>query len=272
MFTAYCATTEHNSTSNQLEFVILITSYNNERWVHENLESACYQKSTNPYTVLYINDCSSDKTGEAAATFVKEKGLENLVTIINNENRIGAMANIYHGIHRYIPKNKIVVSLDGDDLLADNTVLLTLEKYYSDPAIWMTYGSAIKYPNGGRLSNCKKIDEEKLINRELRQTRFTATHLRTFYAGLFMLIDEEHLKYKESFLTTAWDLAMMYPMLEMCAPKKPSEPNHSIFISEVLYKYRLNNPISDFKVHRAKQMSMAKYIRKFTPYEPIDSF
>ncbi len=47
--------------------VVLITSYNNAKWVKENLESACCQEYTN-YRVIYIDDASTDNT----YTLVKE--------------------------------------------------------------------------------------------------------------------------------------------------------------------------------------------------------
>ena len=38
------------------EFVILITSYNNEKYAEANLASVCHQRSTKPYTIIYVND------------------------------------------------------------------------------------------------------------------------------------------------------------------------------------------------------------------------
>jgi len=57
---------------NTCEFVVIIPSYNNENYVVENLESVCWQKSTNPYEILYVNDCSTDRTREVVETYVKD--------------------------------------------------------------------------------------------------------------------------------------------------------------------------------------------------------
>src|ERR1700730_12157659 len=52
-----------------IEFVIVIPSYNNEKWCIGNLESVMTQTYPH-FTVCYINDCSSDKTGELVDQYV----------------------------------------------------------------------------------------------------------------------------------------------------------------------------------------------------------
>ena len=257
--------------TNNIEFVILITSYNNEKWVAENLRSACYQHSTNPYKVICINDHSTDTTGHVMDDYVKEHNLENLVTVIHNKENVGGMANIYNGVHNYIDDNKVVVSLDGDDLLADDTVLLTLEEYYKNPDVWMTYGSAEEYPSGTRLDCSRKIPKRVFREKKLRESPFTSQHLRTFKAALFKKIAKEDFMYKGSFMKVAWDMAMMFPMLEMCSPRDNSSVNHSRYVSEIVYIYRDDNPISDFRINRKPQRTVAQHIRKNKPYEALDS-
>ena len=48
---------------------------------------------------------------------------------------------------------------------------------------------------------------------------------------------------------------MMFPMLEMAGKRQE-------FISEILYVYNDNNPISDHKIKRKEQILAAKEIRK----------
>ena len=165
------------------EFVIVIPSYNNEKWAEDNLRSACFQKSSRPFEVIYINDCSTDRTGEIVDEYVKKNNLESFVTIIHNNENVGQLANWYNTIHNYIPDHKIVVNLDGDDLLAHDEVLLTLEEYYRDPSIWLTYGSAIAHPSGKHLRYMTQgIPNRIFLDNGLRNYRFVAQHLRTFKA------------------------------------------------------------------------------------------
>lgn len=250
------------------EFVILITSYNNEKYAEANLASVCHQKSTKPYTIIYINDCSKDKTREITEHYKAHYHLDSKLTLIHNEERVGALQNIYNVIHTMIPDDKIVVSVDGDDRLKDNNVLLRLERAYRDPDIWITYGNAITVP--GKKLFSKKVPLKVLKNGRLRQHPFVSQHLRTFKAGLFKKIKKEDLLYDGTFFPVTWDMAFMFPMLEMAAPANEYSKNHSLFISDVLYLYRMDNPINDFRVNYDLQKSLDRFIRSKPPYRPID--
>lgn len=261
---------EAKKKTSNCEFAIVMPSYNNEKYYEENLNSVCWQNSTNPYHIYYINDYSTDSTGKLVAEFIEKNGLEEKVTLINNEVNIGGGANIYNTIHKYIEDHKIVVLLDGDDLFVDNDVLLTLEKYYKDPDLWITYGRFQAFPEedfGGT-----KIPDWVLEKNQLRTTRIraVATHLRTFKAGLFKKIKKEHFYYKGEFMRVAWDLAFMFPMLEMASPRNSKGKNHSLFIEKILYLYRYNNPLSDFRIREALQLEVDNYIRSLEPYQSIE--
>ncbi len=246
------------------EFVLIIPSFNNEKYYKENLDSACWQCSTNPYHIYYINDASTDATGRLVAEYIKENGLEDKITLVNNEQNIGGAANIYNTIYKYIEDNKIVVLLDGDDLFPHDNVLLTLEKYYRDPDIWLTHGVYETIPGKDKLGY--KISDEICKNNQIREKAW-ATHLKTFKAGLFKKIRTEDFYYEGELARVAWDLAMMLPMLEMCnSPKK----KHWAFTWEVLYLYRTNNPISEFRIRPKLELDAAYYIRSLPPYEPLD--
>lgn len=256
--------------SAEVEFVILITSYNNERYAKANLRSVCHQRSSRPYQVICINDCSKDKTKEILDKYVRKHQLESFVTIIHNEKRVGALENIYNAIHSYIPNNKVVVSVDGDDTLPHNEVLLQLEWKYADPDIWMTYGSTLSIPEGHtRMS--ERIPDWVFHEKKLRKYDFVSQHLRTFKAGLFKKIRKEDFLYKGKFLEMTWDQAFMFPMLEMCSPKEDGGKNHSTYIPEILYIYNFANPINDFRVNSDLQYELSRYLRSLPPYSPIDT-
>jgi len=250
--------------ANSIEFAILIASYNNEKYVIENLQSACFQKSTNPYHVYYVNDCSTDRTAEMVESFIREHQLESLVTVIHNTKNVGPLENYYNTIHNFIPNHKVVVNLDGDDFLAHDNVLLTLEKYYANPNLWMTYGSALEYPSMKNIWWIKAIPDDVIRQRKFRKFGFVTHHLRTFKAGLFKKIKKEDLMYKGSFIRFSGDLAFMMPMLELCAPYPGIEINHSQSIPEILYYWRVDNPINDFRAHRNEQNEIQDLI-EFRP-------
>lgn len=248
-------------------FVILITSFNNEPWALENLASACWQKSTNPYEVIYINDCSTDATGTIVDDYVKKHHLEDRVRVIHNTKNVGGMANIYHAVHNLIDEDQIVVSLDGDDTLAHNNVLEILERYYDDPEdVWITYGSCKKVPDGDTKMS-ELVPAWVFEKGELRKHPFVTQHLRTFKAWLFRRIAEKDFLYKGKFMEVAWDMAMMYPMLEMSYSNKA---NHIRYVKEIVYNYRTNNPLNDFRIKGKFQHEVDLYIRRKEPYSPIE--
>lgn len=252
------------------EFVIIIPSYNNEKYAEENLNSACFQKSTNPYQIYYINDCSADKTGEVVDNYVESHSLEDRVKVIHNKERLGSgIANIYNTIHNFVDDNKIVVILDGDDLFPDDQVLMTLENYYKNPDVWMTH-SMLKYIPTEVIEGEKVPDSiyKKNIIREKNKWE-CMTALRAFRAPLFKKIKKEDLFYEGKFMTVSWDVAFCIPMIEMCASKCSLGNSHYVFIDDILYIYRIDTPINDSKLKRQLQHDVEAYIRQLAPYEPL---
>ena len=67
--------------------------------------------------------------------------------------------------------------------------------------------------------------------------------------------------YEGKFFNVTWDLAIMFPMLEMASD------GHIRFIPDVLYIYNADNPLSDIKQQRELQKRLEDVIRKKTRYE-----
>ena len=250
------------------EFVIFVPSFNNEKYAESNLKSICFQESNKPYNVICVDDCSTDKTGVIMEEFVKRYHLEAKVTIIHNEKNKGGMANHYDVIHT-IPDHKIVVCVDGDDRLPHNKVLRRLEKEYRDPNVWLTYGT-IRIMPANKLLSSKHVPDYLFLNKQFRTHPWVTLALRTFKAGLFKKIKKEDLMHEGIFFPVAWDLAMMFPMLEMCGPLNKNSRSRFRHIKDVLYLYTGNNPISDWVNRSNKQALLAEIIRSKPPYEPLE--
>ncbi|MBA3285690.1 MAG: glycosyltransferase family 2 protein, partial [Nitrosopumilus sp.] len=167
------------------EFVILVASYNNEKYCEANLASLAFQESSKPYRIIIVNDCSTDKTGELLEQFVDNHQLQSKVTLIHNTIRRYSLENIYWAIHNHIEDHKIVVSVDGDDQLSSNKVLLRLEQEYKNPHIHLTYGS-YDSSTGSGTHYASRMPNNIIRKGLVRQLRtFKASHLKTFRAGLF---------------------------------------------------------------------------------------
>lgn len=249
-----------NLIGDEKPIVVVIPSYNNAEWYKNNLSSVLEQKYEN-FRVLYVEDASTDETGILVETYLKEKDLKHRVTLIQNLERVGSMANIYKAVWMCDP-NEIVVALDGDDWLAHEFVLQKINAVYSDPDVWMTYGQYMSFPEGGGFG-AQPLPQWVIETRSFRHYDWVTTHLRTFYAGLFQKIKKEDLFYEDHFFPVTGDLGLMFPMLEMAG-------FHSRFIPDVLYIYNIATPLNDNKLHRDLQRNVETFIRQKPPYAPLE--
>lgn len=243
-------------------FVILITSYNNEKYAKANIASAITQNYPN-YRVIFVNDCSSDKTLEIVKETISMHQAEDRVVILDNKERKLGLRNYYEAIVDFTNDEEIIVALDGDDFLANKHVLSTLNKVYSSSReIWLTYGQFYSINQKERGWNAK-IPKHIITSSDFRNWEDVPTHLRTFYSWLFKRINKKDLMYEDHFFEMAWDCAFMFPMLEMCGGR-------FAFVNKLLYAYNDNNPINDFRVNKPLQDYYAKYIRSLPKYKSLN--
>lgn len=241
-------------------FVVVCPTYNNEKWCIKNIQSVVAQSYPHWHMVI-VNDCSTDKTSELLHAYVQQSQLADKITIIDNTERKGALRNLYEAIHE-CPDNSVVVTLDGDDWFATEHALQRIAREYADGKTWLTYGQYICLPyEAGSI--CKKMPEHVMKNRLFRTSEWVSSHPRTFYAWLFKKIKQEDLLYEGKFFAVTWDLAMMFPMLEMASQ------GHIRFIPDVLYVYNIDNPLNDYKVHFELQQRCMRFIRGKAKYEAV---
>lgn len=259
--TILCLNQEELSNIPEKPMVIVVCSYNNERWVELNLQSIFEQKYEN-YRVIYINDCSQDKTLARVTQVVDKHDAWDRFTLINNETRQGAMANHYTAVYQ-CANDEIIIQLDGDDWFYTDLALARVNLEYADPEVWLTYGQFEFWPSH-EVGYCRPINELARSNTKLlRKVAGLATHLRTFYAGLFKQIKTADLKYQGKFFPVTCDRAFMTPMLEMASP------NHFRFIPDILYCYNNTNPISDHRVAGVLQAKLRDLVFAMPCYEPL---
>lgn len=240
-------------------FVVVIPSYNNKNWVQQNLNSVFSQKYQN-YRIIYISDASTDGTDDLVETFAKQNHQEHRFTLIKNKEKSGPLACICQAVFSCDPQ-EIIVDLDGNDWLANDEVLQHLNKVYSNPAVWMTYGQFMYHPQfiPGFAS---KVPFDVIQQNAFRSFKGAVTHLKTFYAGLFQKIEKEDLLWENKFIPKAADLAYTIPMLEMAGV-------HSRFIPEVLYIYNCSESINEHKSSNDLEEKMDRLIRSKKKYSPL---
>lgn len=252
-------------------FVIVAASYNNKDWYKQDASKrwkghldSIFAQQYNNYHVIYIDDCSPDGTGKLVEEYIKEKGMQDRVTLIKNSTRYGAMENQYRAIHTCKDSNVIVI-LDADDAFAHDHVLAFLNHIYSSGDTWLTYGQFAEYPSGTE-GFCCPMPAEVVRNNGFRDFSHGPSHLRTFYAGLFNQIKQEDLMYEGEFLQMTCDIAAMFPMIEM------ARKGHFQFIPQVLCIYNGANSLNDHKVSKTLQRQLDLVIRGRNRYEPALSY
>lgn len=243
------------------KFVIVIPSYNNAKYYKENLDSIFNQKYNN-FRVIYIDDNSSDMTANLVEKYIKENNLQNKITLIKNQYRQLALANIYRAVIS-CDDDEIVVLVDGDDKLAHKNVLNILNKYYKNN-VWFTHGSFTYQSSGADCGYDPRTPQNLAKENKFREFKHCLIHLRTFYAWLFKQIKIEDLFYKDSFFKMTYDVAIFMPIMEM------ANERHR-FISERLYIYNDTNIINDHKVNMDLQHFLNNYIRQKNKYSRLET-
>ncbi len=241
-------------------FVILIASYNNEHYVEKNIISAIQDYPIDHYSIMYIDDCSTDTTYERAQEVIKRHALPN-ITLVRNEKRMGALYNHWYTINTYVKDDTIVVILDGDDQLAGNSVLKYLNELYTHHDIWLTYGQ-YREINSGAIGFNEQMPKDVVKNNAFRRHQSIPSHLRSFYAKLYKNIKLEDLQVNGEFFHMCADMATGIPMIEQAR-------DHFMFIPKVLYLYNDTNPISDHRKSRELQMQIDRYVRSLPVYKPL---
>ncbi len=266
------------------KIIVIVPSYNNAEWYTKNLDSILSQEYTS-YQLIYINDCSTDRTKFLVGEYLHMRGypfyslinndwktsrvfLQKLIQegrkhiVINNSERKGALENLYYAIHA-CPEDAVIATIDGDDWLKHSGVLKKINVTYQKDEVWMTYGQYQTWPEGDQ-GDCQLLPWWVVEKNAYRESKWVTSHLRTFYAGLFKQIKKEDLMYEGDFFDVTWDQAFLFPLLEMSAGRIK-------FIPEVLYVYNQANPINDYKVHFQRQQYFVQLIRSKEKYHSIGS-
>jgi len=247
-------------------FVIVIPSYNNKNFYLRNLDSVVSQSYRN-FRVIYIDDSSVDGTGECVERYIHDNHFEEKFTLIKNQTRAGALANIYKAIHKS-HSDEIVVTLDGDDWFAHDQVLDRLCQEYQDSDVWMTYGQFAWFLGEGLKlipGICEELPEDVILSNSIRQYKWATSQLRTFYAGLFHQIKQPDLFYDGDFFQMAGDVAFMLPLIELAG-------THVRFIPDLLYIYNRTTPGNDDKINRNLQLTLDLEVRSRGKYTPARSY
>ena len=206
--------------NNKINFTFVISSFNNEKNIYNNLLSIIYQNNKN-WNIIYTNDCSNDKTDVFFQKIIKDFNITGKVKyILNKENKKQSYCKF--NSYKLCKNDEIVIILDGDDWLCRNDVLSLLTKYYLKEkclALYTGYKVYIdnkidKIVNGSEYPN-----EIKNAGEYRTYPNWKFTHIKTGFSNLFKNIPSKYFKYNGIWLDRCTDLAEYYSVCEMAKEK-----------------------------------------------------
>ena len=197
-------------------FSFVISSYNNEENIYNNLLSIIFQTYSN-WHIFYTNDCSTDNTHDLFWKIVNEYKIQDKVTYIRNYNNM-KQAYCKYNMYKNVDSNSIIIILDGDDWLSSSNVLNTLHNAYLNTNALFIY-TGYKIYNNNIIENTVSAQPYPINCIQNGMYRFHPkwlfSHLRTGYAWLFKMIPKSYLMINDQWIDRCTDLAEIYCVTEI---------------------------------------------------------
>lgn len=235
-------------------FRVITTCHNAENYIEHCLDTLQAQ-DIEDWVCYVVDDMSTDSSRDKITAMAEDD--PRIIPIFNEERtyQVGNYAKVMKMDE--IDDDDICLTLDGDDWLPNNKVLTRLQEAY-DHGAWLTYGQFAQWDGKGYSAGFAQTPP---LWDEIRQCRYTTTHLRTWKAFLWRRIaDKDLLKADGSPIKAGGDTAFMYPMLEMAGPYK------SKYIPYYMYVYNVETPDNVHKHSLHDQHATADQIRRRPPY------
>ncbi|MFH1067127.1 MAG: glycosyltransferase family A protein [bacterium] len=251
-------------------FLIFSAGYNCAAYV-ENCIRGVQRQTLKNYVHIVVDDASTDDTWARI-----EKFKDTRVVAHRNATNKTWLGN---AVQYLKPQDEdIVVVLDLDDWLFDETALQTLQNEYDQHQCWLTYGDyceADKLPKSKWIQKiraafkmkpklagqCRPLPADVLQRRAFREVPFSTSHLRTFKGFLWKAIQpRDLLDWNGQYPAMAGDVAIMLPMLEMCPPGKIR------YIRRALCVYNNLNPLNNYKVDCALEQKVEQWFKEKPKY------
>jgi glycosyltransferase involved in cell wall biosynthesis len=243
---------------------VVIPVRNAQQWIAKCIDSVATQHYDGDWSCMIIDDASTDGTQTEIERFLEllHPSVRSKFKTAMNSTRQGALANFLTGFRELgadQDPESVLVQLDGDDWLYGPVVFQIIRNAYERSGCWMTWGNYAEWPTGAP-GMARAIPGEWHADSSYRSKPWVMSHLRTFKSHLWSSIKDEDLRDCDgNYFDVTWDLAHMFPMVEMAGER-------SCFIPYVLYCYNRNNPLSDDRIYRERQLRFESEIRSKQSY------
>ena len=243
-----------------MKLIIISTGWNCENYISAYIQSL-QEQTFKDFSVYLIDDASTDNTVIKAKLAIDS---DNRFNLIHNEKHLWKTANFVKIIRdtKIINDNDIIIEIDADDKLSNNTVLYDIYIIYQNPSIWIC-GS--RWMNNLGIPNTSWSDGKVVPENARYAWRFS--HMRTYRAFLFRAIKDKDLKINNEYHKAACDIGYTIPMLEMAGSE------HYFFFNKITYIYTRHNNHSgsNHSSHGNSnlQRRTADYIMKLPKYQKL---
>lgn len=250
-----CSPRHYPVIDSELRMTVTSTAYKTPKTaVHKCISSVKAQRHVNCHHIYMAADVET----ATVALSMSYKGLT--VVTSSHVDKIGDI-----GLEKLIsywkglPKDQIVVWLDGDDSLVGTDALA--EVFYAHAkGAWVTYGQTVVMSKRWLLAFQAGPNP--------RTEPWGATHLKTFRAGLIRHIRDEDLRTPNGdYGGLGIDQGIMLPLLEMARER-------AIFIPRVIHEYNWDNSFEGHATDEEKTMLQraVERIRSFPKYERLEHY
>ncbi|MGR5064563.1 glycosyltransferase family 2 protein [Photobacterium sp. DNB22_13_2] len=167
-----------------MKFIVISAVYNMSEHLKQNIDILKSQTYEN-FEVYFGDDLSTDTSCDT----IEENILDDeRFHLIRHQQKLYSMGNIAETIKLAQPDdNDVIVLIDGDDALADATVLEYLKNTYEQEQCLMTFGSYTV--NGKQGANCSSYPDIIPKLNLFRYVKWRANHLKTFKYSLWKQVN-----------------------------------------------------------------------------------
>ncbi len=245
-------------------FVFSICFRNQENKIIRCLESIVNQKENN-FGIVLISDCSGDRSVQTILDYIQNLKID--ICLVDNEDRKYASRNFYNVIHSLVQNDEsVIIEVDGDDFLAGDHVLSTLNNYYKAGAI-KTNGSYEMYPADQTFTTKAQIEFNHQNYDTSRPWSIYCTswlHLRTAKRHLLKKIELKYFLERKSkkWLMDRHDSAIQPRIIELAG-------NKAVFVKEILYYYDVSGENHDHSTESQDQIILEDYKKMDKMYYPL---
>jgi glycosyltransferase involved in cell wall biosynthesis len=260
----------------EFHFVFVITTYNNYEFVSKNIMSIVKQKYTN-WTIVYVNDASTDKTKEAFNAIVAAHNITDKVIYIENESKMNQMY-CKHIAYEHINDSDIVCILDGEDWLHDSYVLLRLCWYYTHykcHVLTSTY-KVLTLDSNGNMNiftpqYFTKYSNEEIHYKLFRYCEYKFQHLKSGFGIYFKSIPLSYKRQDNKWIERFTDISEMICICELNSGKLLQLHDHMYIYNKI---ERAKDPDSFYRIENQTKDNNKKYenIKRYITNLPICSY